>query len=91
MWTLGDGEGQGRLACYSPWGHKELDMTDRLNKTSILTLTSAQMKSCGTAHALTYTAWILDNIGPMLSIVRSGNNLDGSPANIVQDLSQSGF
>ena len=23
--TLGDGEGQGNLACYSPWGHKELD------------------------------------------------------------------
>ena len=25
--TLGDGEGQGRLTCHSPWGHKELDMT----------------------------------------------------------------
>ena len=25
--TLGDGEGQGTLACYSPWGHKELDTT----------------------------------------------------------------
>ena len=23
--TLGDGEGQGRLACCSPWGHKEWD------------------------------------------------------------------
>ena len=23
--TLGDGEGQGSLACYSPWGHKESD------------------------------------------------------------------
>ena len=23
-----DGEGQGSLACCSPWGHKELDMTD---------------------------------------------------------------
>ena len=22
----GDGERQGSLACYSPWGHKELDM-----------------------------------------------------------------
>ena len=27
----GDGDGQGRLACYSPWGHKELDTTERLN------------------------------------------------------------
>ena len=25
--TLGDGEGQGNLAWYSPWGRKELDMT----------------------------------------------------------------
>ena len=24
--TLGDSEGQGSLACSSPWGHKELDM-----------------------------------------------------------------
>ena len=23
----GDGEGQESLACYSPWGHKELDTT----------------------------------------------------------------
>ena len=26
--TLGDGEGQGGLACCSSWGHKELDMTE---------------------------------------------------------------
>ena len=29
--TLGDGEGQGSLACCSPWGHKESDMTEWLN------------------------------------------------------------
>ena len=29
--TLGDAEGQGGLACYSPWGHKESDITGRLN------------------------------------------------------------
>ena len=27
----GDGEGQGCLACCSQWGHKESDMTERLN------------------------------------------------------------
>ena len=27
----GDGEGQGSLECYSPWGHKELDTTEWLN------------------------------------------------------------
>ena len=30
--ALGDGEGQGSLACCSPWGHKELGMNERLNK-----------------------------------------------------------
>ena len=29
--TQGDSEGQGSLACCSPWGHKELDATERLN------------------------------------------------------------
>ena len=29
--ALGDGEGQGDLACFSQWGHKELDMTEWLN------------------------------------------------------------
>ena len=27
----GVGDGQGGLACCSPWGHKELDMTEGLN------------------------------------------------------------
>ena len=27
----GDGEGQGSVVCYHSWGHKELDMTERLN------------------------------------------------------------
>ena len=30
-WTPGVGDGQGGLACCSPCGHKELDMTERLN------------------------------------------------------------
>ena len=29
--TPGDNEGQGSLACYSPWGHNELDTTEQLN------------------------------------------------------------
>ena len=32
----GDGEGQGSLACCSPWGHKESDTTDRLNNSNII-------------------------------------------------------
>ena len=30
-YTLGVGDGQGGLACCSPWGHKELDMAEQLN------------------------------------------------------------
>ena len=29
-WTPGVGDGQGVLACCSPWGRKELDTTERL-------------------------------------------------------------
>jgi len=32
--TSGDGEGQGGLVCFSPWGHKELDTTGQLNNIS---------------------------------------------------------
>ena len=32
----GDGEGQGDLACCSPWGHKESDTTERLNSNNTL-------------------------------------------------------
>ena len=33
--ALGVGDGQGGLACCSPWGRKELDMTERLNWTEL--------------------------------------------------------
>ena len=35
-WTPGVGDGQGGLACCSPWGHKELDMTEWLNWTQLI-------------------------------------------------------
>ena len=34
-WTLGVGDGQGALACYSSWGRKESDTTKRLNWTEL--------------------------------------------------------
>ena len=33
----GDGKGQGRLECCSPWGRKEMDMTEQLNNYNIMT------------------------------------------------------
>ena len=35
-WTLGDGDGQGGLACWDSWGCKESDMTERLNWTELM-------------------------------------------------------
>ena len=32
--TLGDSEGWNSLGCWSPWGHKKLDTTQRLNNTT---------------------------------------------------------
>ena len=34
--ALGNGEGQGSLACCTPWGHKESDTTEQLNNCFIL-------------------------------------------------------
>ena len=34
-WTLGDGNGQGGLACCDSWGCKESDTTERLNWTEL--------------------------------------------------------
>ena len=31
----GYSEGQGGLACFSPWGHKESDMTEQLNSNKL--------------------------------------------------------
>ena len=34
-WTPGVGDGQGGLVCCGPWGHKESDTTERLNRTEL--------------------------------------------------------
>ena len=36
--TPGDTEGQGSLACCSPWGYKESGMTERLNSNKSMTI-----------------------------------------------------
>ena len=37
-WTLGVGDGERGLACCSSWGHKESDMTERLNWTELMVI-----------------------------------------------------
>ena len=48
--TPGDSEGQGSLACCSPWGHKESDMADDWKTTTIKVLSSLLSK--GFAHMM---------------------------------------
>ena len=40
--TLGDSEGQGSLACCSPWGCEELDTTERVNNYCSVQFSSVQ-------------------------------------------------
>ena len=51
--TLGVGDRQGSLAYCSPWGHKESDMMERLNR-------SKSIHSC-----LTVTLWTVACQAPM--------------------------
>ena len=41
----GVGDGQGSLACCSPWGHKGLDMTYQVNKKIYNRYSKAQRRS----------------------------------------------
>ena len=43
--TSGDGEGQGGLACCSPWGHKESDVTGPRTE-SMLIIVTLLIASC---------------------------------------------
>ena len=42
-WTLGVGDGQGGLECYSSWGHKELNTTEQPNWNWIQILGASQV------------------------------------------------
>ena len=48
--ALGDGEGQGSLACCSSWGCRKSDMTERLNNNNVaieIFFPRKQVKECG--------------------------------------------
>ena len=45
--ALGLGDGQAGLACYTPWGRKESDTTERLNWTVHSALGKPNISSCG--------------------------------------------
>ena len=61
---LRDSEGQGRLTCCSPWGHKELDTTGRLNNnnkvSSVKNVTLCVQRSLDPGNLL---AWCVSTKG----------------------------
>ena len=50
--ALGDDEGQGSLACCSPWGRKELGTTEQLNNNHITMSPDKSKILHGLAHGL---------------------------------------
>ena len=65
--TLGDSVGQGSLVCCSPWGHKELDVTEQLNNNHNLKDDSA------VGVHLSRTQWLLAPLGGHRSCLLSTN------------------
>ena len=57
-WTLGVDKGQGGLACCSPWGRKESDMTERLNCTEPSSALSALSGSASLPHLIHQLTWV---------------------------------
>ena len=55
--TLGDDEGRGSLACYSPWNRKESDTTERLNSNNSDTASSLSI------HSLEFTLGVAHSVG----------------------------
>ena len=56
--TLGDSEGQGNLACCSPWGCKELDTTEQLNNNNNKTMkTTATEYGLHLHYSLNHSVW----------------------------------
>ena len=60
----GDGEGQGSLACCSPWSHKESDTTERLNNNSNI---QPGLKSQSMCLSLSWTRHTCVDLGPVVT------------------------
>ena len=57
--TPGDGGGQESLACYSPWSHKESDVTWRLNSNKSQSVTFFSARVGINPRSLTLRALVL--------------------------------
>ena len=55
--TLGDGEGQGSLACCSLWGHKESDVIQQLNNNNNICEICKETKKGNPLFTFTTKEW----------------------------------
>ena len=82
--TPGDSEGQVRLACCSPWGCKELDMTEPLNRTKTQVQLLELPFQCSSAvahyHLLPHQHLSLSSV-PWVGLPLSSSSLLGDNAN----------
>ena len=62
-WTPGVGDGQGGLACYDSWGHKESDTTEPLTSTELPTRTLFVSVSKHWSRQGGYVSWQWWDIG----------------------------
>ena len=58
---MGDGDGQGGLACCDSWGHKESDTTERLNWTEYIWSVEVIIKHYLSNNSLINIYWHLAN------------------------------
>ena len=87
--TPGDGEGQGSLACCSPWGRTESDTTEQLNKNNLslcffgtrkkYTLVSVKQHYSLRKGWITREEWIREDITLLLSLSSPGAMKAKSP------------
>ena len=73
-YALGVGEGQGSLACCSPWGHKELHMTEWMNWTEVKDLGIRLIPSRIYVSRITNCPWEIEMIRHP-SVKMSGRNM----------------
>ena len=70
--TLGDGKGQGSLACCHPWGSKESDMTEWLNNNHYSSLWTFPLiplaNICFFSHLGSYEKYLFLSITPVIRI-----------------------
>ena len=85
--ALGVGDGQGSLASWSPWGHKESDMTEWLNWTELVLLIDHVSSSL--AYNSTELAWenLLGSSTRMLPIMVPSDHLLSTPSFCFSSLS----